>query len=64
MGWVCLVKKPKKNMWSTAVPGYLGYVSREMGSYREMKPKWFCEDYDSCFALHCSVHLRASVQGV
>ena len=47
MGQVCLVKtKKQKNVWSATVLGY--YVmfifvdaSREMGSDREMKLKWF-----------------------
>ena len=42
---VCSVKK-KKNAWSAIVSSYLVsfifvYVSREMRSNREMKPKWF-----------------------
>ena len=43
--WKFCQKNPK-NVWSAIVPGYLGlfifvYVLREIGSNREMKPKWF-----------------------
>ena len=39
-------KNPQKRVWSAIVPGYLVLfifvcVSSEMGSDREIKPKWF-----------------------
>ena len=63
MGWVCLVKKPQKNMWSAYCARLFGLCIREMGSTGKWNWSGSCEDYDSCFALHCSVHLHASVQG-
>ena len=49
MGRVCSVKKNKNNAWSAIIVSnyylvlfsFASYVSREMGSNKEMKLKWF-----------------------